>query len=263
VPAAPELTATPLAGGSESPVLLVLTSLGGTVEDWRHAAALLGERFQVVGVDLPGHGLSPAAASSFEVSDLADAVELIGAGFAPRPVGIAGTSLGGAVVQELALRARRAVDDSRVDGGIAGPVAVVCSAPRMGTPDSWAERAAAVRREGTASLVGALAERWFSPAFRESDPLEVERVLAGVAAADDESYALCCEALGRWDVTSRLEGLTVPMLAVRGADDPVAPEEAMQPLLAQPRVSVVVLPGARHQAAVERPVEVAGAILAF
>ena len=256
--AAPELTATTLAGDPDAPVLLVLPSLGGTVEDWRRSAVLLGERFHVVGIDLPGHGASAAASKPFGLADLADAVVRIAAGFGPRPVGIAGTSLGGAVVQELALRRGPGNDDAST---VSGPVVVVCSAPRMGTPESWAERAAAVRRDGTASLVGSLADRWFSVAFRQSSPVEVARVLAGVAAVDDESYALCCEALGAWDVTDRLAELAVPLLAIRGADDPVAPEEAMLPLLNQPLVSAVVLAETRHQAAVERPAQVAAAIL--
>jgi 3-oxoadipate enol-lactonase/4-carboxymuconolactone decarboxylase len=254
VAAQPVLTATPLAGSAEGAgeLLVVLASLGGSHEDWRAAAELLADRWQVVGIDHPGHGASALAEDPFAIEDLAagvlDAVDALG----HERFAIAGLSLGGAVAQELAI-----TWPQRLSG-----VAVLCSAPRIGEPSGWRDRAVVVRRSGTGSLVGGLAERWFTPAFTAADPDTVGRVLAGVAATDDESYALCCEALGGWDVRDRIAGLTVPVLAVRGEHDPVATAEAMRPLVQAPGVTSVVLPGVRHQAAVEAPDAVAAALLA-
>jgi 3-oxoadipate enol-lactonase len=247
----PALTATPLAGADDALPLFVLPSLGGSHEDWRAASRRLGERYRVIGVDLPGHGSSPVTTEQFTMIDLAQAVLDVVDALDVDDFGLVGTSFGGAIVQELVL--------ARPEGLVfAG---VVCSAPRMGDEASWAERASAVRRRGTGSLVGALSERWFSPGFVAAHPGVVGRVLAGVAATDDESYALCCEALGAWDATPRISGLRVPVLAVRGEHDPVATAEAMRPLLAAPGVAERIIPGVRHQAAIEAPGLVAAALL--
>ncbi|WP_210481391.1 alpha/beta fold hydrolase [Naasia sp. SYSU D00948] len=248
----PVLTATPLAGNDRADPLIVLPSLGGSHEDWRAAAQRLGARWRVFAVDLPGHGASPVATEPFTVVDLAQAVLDIVDLLDVDDFGVVGTSFGGAVAQELAL----AEPEGLVFTG------VVCSAPRMGDPESWRERAATVRRNGTGTLVSTLVERWFSPGFATAHPTVVGRVLAGVAATDDESYALCCEALGAWDATERIGGLRVPVVAVRGEHDPVATPEAMRPLLAAKGVVERIIPGVRHQAAVEAPDLVARALLA-
>lgn len=245
------LTATPLAGDDDAVPLIVLPGLGGSHEDWRPAAARLGQRWRVLAVDLPGHGASPVATGPFTIVDLAQGVLDLVDMLDVDDFGLVGTSFGGAIVQELAL----AQPEGLVYAG------VVCSAPRMGDPAAWKERAAAVRRHGTGTLVGALAERWFSPAFAKAHPVSVGRVLAGVAATHDESYALCCEALGEWDASARMAGLPVPIVAVRGEHDPVATPEAMRPLLRAPGVVERVIPGVRHQAAVEAPDAVAAALL--
>lgn len=248
----PVLAVTALAGRDTAPPLLVLPSLGGTHEDWRAAARFLAERWRVYGVDLPGHGASPAAAGPFSIGDLAAGVVAAADLLGSERIRVAGVSLGGAVIQELALTAPERVDF----------IGVVCSAPLLGTPELWAERASSVRRRGTGALTDGLAERWFSAAFRAEDPDTVGRVLAGVAATDDESYALCCEALGGWDARGRVRGLVVPVRLIRGGEDPVATAELVRPLEHVPGVSVTVLPGVRHQAALERPDAVAAALLA-
>src|SRR5690606_40464357 len=43
-------------------------------------------------------------------------------------------------------------------------------------------------------------------------------------AADDESYARCCEALAQHDVRARLAEIAVPTLAIWGEYDTVSPE---------------------------------------
>ena len=56
------------------PLLIVGPSLGTSSVLWSRVGSLLGSDFDVVAWDLPGHGVSPAAAETFSVADLADAV---------------------------------------------------------------------------------------------------------------------------------------------------------------------------------------------
>ncbi|GAB95261.1 3-oxoadipate enol-lactonase/4-carboxymuconolactone decarboxylase [Kineosphaera limosa] len=217
--AGPRLTATQLSDpgtpANPKPLLLLGASLGtDALVLWERVVPLLGDRVHLVAWDLPGHGRSPAATEAFGVADLADAVARLAHGIgAPADRYYAGVSLGGAVGLELGLR----------HPGLFAGIAVICSGPALGTPDGWRERAAAVRAQGTASLVTASAGRWFAPGWLDREATLGGRLLTSLTHADDESYALCCEALAGHDVTARLPGITDPLLAIAGELDAVAP----------------------------------------
>ena len=102
--AEPVLAATRLAGTAAERVLLVVgPSLGTAVGTlWGPCAAqLVG--FEVVGWDLPGHGLSRPAAEGFTVKDLAASVRALADAATAAAACYAGVSLGGAVAFELGL----------------------------------------------------------------------------------------------------------------------------------------------------------------
>ena len=58
----------------ENPLLVVGPSLGTSSALWTDTARILGDQFDVVAWDLPGHGGSPAASEGFDVAELADAL---------------------------------------------------------------------------------------------------------------------------------------------------------------------------------------------
>src|SRR5262245_16896491 len=148
--AEPTLTATRLAGDEARPELLVVgAGLGTTVETlWCAAARVLGDRFEVVGVDLPGHGRSAATDEAFTVADLASAVRKTATRLAGgRRCWYAGVSLAGAVGIEIAL-----------DPGPFAGVAALATASRFGEPQGWVDRAELVRRAGTPVMVSGSAE---------------------------------------------------------------------------------------------------------
>jgi pimeloyl-ACP methyl ester carboxylesterase len=94
-------------GGSGEPLVLI-HGVGHTWRGWKPMLPELERRFDVLAVDLPGHGYSeplpPGTESTPEA--LADAVEreMLGAGF--DTAHIAGNSLGGWIALELARRGR-------------------------------------------------------------------------------------------------------------------------------------------------------------
>jgi pimeloyl-ACP methyl ester carboxylesterase len=151
---------------------------------------VLPGEFEVIGWDLPGHGSGRPAAEPFTVPEIADELtERISALTGGRRVAYAGVSFGGAVGFELATR-----DESPFEH-------IVCigAAPRIGVPEMWRERAALVRRAGTPVMVEGSAQRWFAPGFVERAPRVAGALLRSLADADKESYALACEALGRFE----------------------------------------------------------------
>lgn len=259
------LTAPPARSGDgpQRELLVVGPSLGtGVVALWAECARELADRLDVdvLGWDLPGHGDGGPTREPFTLQELAqDVVAAVGSAVedvAPAPTVApwvhAGVSVGGATGLHLALA-----------GQVRGS-AVLCSGPKLGTQESWAERAATVREHGTATMVDGSRQRWFAPGFAEREPETAERLLRSLRDTDAESYAQVCGALGQHDVRADLPSIVVPVLLLGGADDVVAPPEMQQETgTAIPGSTVVVLDGVAHLAPAENPAATAGAIAAW
>ena len=242
------------AGPDGAPLLVLGPSLGTSSLLWRPAAALLQERFRVAAWDLPGHGASPATAAPFTVGEIAlgvlDAVDALG----EERFHYAGVSLGGAAGLELLLHAPQRV----------AAAAIVCSGAKIGTTEGWVERARTVRAQGTASLVAASAGRWFAPGSMERNPDLAGRLLHSLRDADDESYALCAEALALYDVRALLPNVDVPVLALWGEHDAVVGEaEADEIANGVRRGTAGRVAGAAHLAPAEAPGAVASGLGEF
>lgn len=246
----PTLAVTRLAGSDRSAQLLVLSPGLGTRADtlWSACAAQLGDQFEVLAVDLPGHGRSAPATGPFTVAELAGAVRAIAQPVVTgRPAWFAGVSLGGAIAIELAL-----------DPGPFAGVAALAAAARFGEPTAWQERADLVRRAGTPVMVAGSSTRWFAEGFIARDPRTANQLLLNLSNTDDESYALCCEALSRFDRRADLGRAQIPVLLGPGAQDVVITTAVAQETAdAIPHASIQVFQGCAHQPPAEVPEAVA------
>lgn len=252
----PTLTATLLVERPDSPTLVVGPSIGTSVARlWGPALPALGERFQVIGWDLPGHGSSGAPAGDFTIAELAAAVAALiaeqrdaGVIGAEQPVFAAGDSIGGGTTLQLAL-----------DHGdaIAG-AAALCARARFGTREGWLERAELVSKAGTPALVSNSATVWFAEGFIERHGERATALLHDLQHADRFGYAAACRALAEWDLTDRLADIAVPVVAIGGAEDTVCgPREQRRIAEGVQRGRYEVLPGVAHQAPSEAPEAVA------
>lgn len=124
-----------------NPLLVVGPSLGTSTVLWTETAALLGDDFDVIGWDLPGHGISPTVNEGFDVAELADAVvDLVDSVSPGARFHYAGVSLGGgATGLQLGIK----------HGDRLLSLSVQCSGAKLGTPEGWLERAETVRKLGT------------------------------------------------------------------------------------------------------------------
>lgn len=233
----PILALTEPVGPDGAPLVVLGPSLGTSTILWERVVPALAARFRVLAWDLPGHGAAPGATAPFAVADVADALAEALGRLGEGPVRYAGVSFAGAVGLELVLR----------HPDLVARAAILCSAAKIGVPETWADRAAQVRAQGTSSLVDALAQRWFAPGSIERSPEFIGRLLHAVQDADDESYALCCEALGGYDVRDRLGQIAAPVLAVWGAHDAVTPESSAREIAeGVQRGRAVGIPDASH-----------------
>lgn len=231
-------------GPPEAPAVVLLGSLGSTLEMWEPQAAALRDEFRVIRLDTRGHGGSPVPPGPYAVADLgADALATLDAlgveRFSP-----CGVSLGGSVALWLATSAPERVERP-----------VVCfSSAHYGGREGWLERAATVRAEGAGAVAEAVVGRWFTPEFAAREPETVARMREMIAATPAAGYAACCEALADFDLRWQLGGIRSPTLVVSGSEDPATPPEHGEKIFnSVPDARFVVVAGVAHLGSFERP----------
>jgi 3-oxoadipate enol-lactonase len=231
-------------------------SLGGTSAMWAPVLPLLDAANTYRVVELPGHGGAPVPAEPFTLADRADAIVALADELGVERFDFAGVSISGAIALALALR-----HPDRVR-----TVAVICSAPKLGTAESWAQRATIARARGVASMLPGLAERWFTAGFAQREPDILAAIERDFAAVDAEGYARCCEALGSFDVRDELSALRVPTLLLTGANDPGVPLESSMLIAQNAPAGLVrheVIERASHIPMAEQPATVARLLTAW
>ncbi len=240
-----------ITGPAGAPVVVLASSIGTTAALWDPQVGGLADQFRVLRYDHRGHGRSEVPPGPYAIAELgADVVALLDQLDLER-VSFCGLSLGGMVGMWLATHAPERIDR----------LALACTAPQLGPPEMWADRAATVRAEGTAALVEPVLQRWFTADFVERHPVTVERVAAMLRATPAEGYAACCDAIRVMDQRADLPSITAPTLVLAGADDPSTPPAVAQSISAAiPGSTLVVLPGAAHLANIAQP-ELFGAAL--
>ena len=239
-------------GPAGAPALLLLHSLGTTLDIWEAQAQALCASFRVIRPDLRGHGLTAVTAGPYDMIQLArDALGVLDAlGVASAHVG--GISIGGLIAQAMALAAPPRVRS----------LILVDTALAIPSRESWALRAAAVRADGLAPLLDGVLARWLTPAALDTP--EADGLRAMLLRTPPEGYAGAAEAIGGADFTEASRAIFCPTLVVVGEHDqatPVAGAEALARAI--PGARLGILADAAHIPTVERPEAVWAAMQAF
>jgi 3-oxoadipate enol-lactonase len=241
-----------VAGPEHAPVVVLANSLGATLRMWDPQLEALSQSFRVVRFDTRGHGGSPVPPGPYTIDELADdVVELLDRLELGR-VHYVGLSLGGMIGMRLA-----AQHPDRVDR-----LVVLCTSALLGPASMWHERAAKVRRSGTASVAEAVVARWYTKPFQERHPEVIAAACEMVGSISPDGYAACCEAIANMDLTADLPRITAPTLAIAGADDVATPPDHLARIAASiPNGELLVVPEAAHLANDEQPEPITTAIL--
>ncbi|GAA4805303.1 3-oxoadipate enol-lactonase [Actinomycetospora chlora] len=231
-------------GPDDAPPLVLLCSLGSTVDMWAPQRRELADEFRVISLDTRGHGGSPVPDGPYTVEDLArDVLETLD-DLGVERAAFAGVSLGGAIAQWIGLHAPER----------ASSLALLCTAARFPNGDAFRERATTVRADGVGTIADAVVARWFTDDFGDAQPDAVRRMRDMIASTPDEGYASCCEAVAGWDAVDDLGGIRPPTLVVSGVDDPATPPECQQQLAdGIPGARLESVTGAAHLASYQRP----------
>jgi pimeloyl-ACP methyl ester carboxylesterase len=255
-------------GGSGSPPVLFVHGLGSAgYLEWRFNLPTIARTHQVLAPDLPGFGRSDQPPDGYGIPLFADVVEEYIRVRGVRPV-LVGTSMGGRVALEVALRSPEAIDKLvlvnalgvvRPNVQLFYPVVLL---PRVG------EAVLGVMREALHRLPPAAIQR-FAGRFVQ-DPDDVERMLdeaflsgmremharEGYARA----YASTVRALADRSahrsaaLLERLAATRLPVLLIWGEGDRLLPvARAREAVRGLPGARLEVIEGAGHTPQAERP----------
>ena len=242
--------------GTGVPVLAI-HGLGGGAHFFAGLAERLHTEFRILSVDLPGTGRSASSASFSMDSWIAD----LGALVAERigePVVVLGHSMG----TILALKAWEAWPD-RVRGLVfAGGLPRVRAAIR----DRLTERLSAMKDARDLTGWGPrVSPGVFSPATIRDRPDVVASFEHQFERQPVETYVRCCRILLESSAEHVVPTVTVPSLAITGADDQYAPPDAVavfaQEMPRCPRLEI--LPECGHLPFLERPDDFAAVVKTF
>jgi len=226
-------------GPEDAPVLVLVNSIGTTLELWDAQVDAFAGPFRVLRYDQLGHGRSEHRPGPYTVELLGRELLALLDGLGVERFSFCGLSLGGTVGMWLGKNAAGRLDRLVLAG----------TSAYFGPPERWVERAALVRAEGMEPIADATMERWFTPAFAG-----VAEQRARFIATPPEGYAACCDALREWDFRAELGSVTAPTLVLVGSEDPASPpEQGRQIADGIPGARLTVISGAAHILNAERP----------
>ncbi|MFV9668248.1 alpha/beta fold hydrolase [Pantoea sp. KXB25] len=238
-------------GKENSPVLVLLHSLGTDLHLWDLQMPRLIERYRVIRLDIRGHGLSAVDAIEFSMSDLADDVIAALDYLHINTFYVAGVSIGGTIAQWIGFRIPK-----RVLGMIIVDTALVNAAP----PALWRARAEDVFQHGIEHLEMGILSKWVTPMFLDSPYADgMKQMLRRTTV---EAFAGCSYAIANTDLTDmNIQG--VRAVVVRGSEDQLTPPDYAERLARKRNAQLHTLEGAAHLPNFEQPDALTNEIISF
>jgi 3-oxoadipate enol-lactonase len=213
---------------------------------WADLAGRLATRYDVIAVDVRGHGGSTWDGTPFSISDLAGDVAAILDALGLRSAHLLGMSMGGSIAMTFAgmypERVERLVlaDTTAWYGADAGEV--------------WEERARRALLVPRVRQVPFQVDRWFTDALRAKEPAKVHGVVSTFLSTSSRVHAEASRAMGALDARDLLPSVTAPTLVLTGVQDYATPPEMGHYVGAHVQQGrAITLPGLRHLSLIERP----------
>ena len=233
-------------GREGAPWLVLSHSLACSVRMWGPQIAALKDAYRILAYDTRGHGATEATRGAYTLELLADDLFFLLKELKIAAPHFCGLSMGGMIGQTFALkypgvfRTLTLADTTSRYPEDAAPV--------------WADRIKTVEAKGMEPLAQPTLERWFTEAFRKSNPAAVDGVRKLILATPVAGYAGCCHAIPKINLTARLKEIQCPILVIVGEQDPGTPPAMAKEIHENaPGSKLVVLPQAAHLANLEQP----------
>lgn len=236
-----------LRGSSAAPLLVLLSSLGTSIEMWEPQMVTLAGWFRVLRIDHPGHGGEGLTPGPYDVEMLGRRVIDVVDSLGEDSFSVVGLSMGGMIAMWIAARFPDRVNR----------LALCCTAPAIGSAAFWSDRARRVRKTGERPSKQELAARWFTADFGELNADLVDRLYHQFTQVDAEAYALCCDLLAETDLRDVLADIKAPTLVVAGAADFVISLQSITATtMAVTGAALTVIADGSHLVGIEKPAAV-------
>ncbi len=250
--------------GDGSPLVL-LHGFTGSSENWQPHLQAFSEHFQVVTIDLPGHGQtdSPEDPLRYRMEQVAsDVIELIREG-CTSPVHLLGYSMGARLALYVVVHYPDAIQSLILESGSPGLADEAAQAERIWQDEALADR---IERDGIEAFV----DYWERiPLFASQQRLTDEhrqRLREQRLRNQPHGLANSLRGMGTgvqpslWD---RLNTLNVPVLLLAGALDTKFVGIASQMYDLLPNATSVIVPDAGHSIHLEAPAAFQSYVLNF
>src|ERR1700712_879141 len=222
-------------GRDSGPTLMLLNSLGSTMQMWEPQMAALKQIFRVIRYDRRGHGKSGVPPGPYSMERFGKDVLAILDDLNIEKTHWCGLSMGGMVGQWLGANA-----SERFDRIILSNTA--CYYP---DPTNWLNRIKAVKEGGIAAVADTVIAGWLTAAFCAREPEITARLKGMLVASPVQGYRACCEALSPLDQRALLPKIKSPTLVIAGRHDPATPVAAGELIRSQiPGATMTILDAA-------------------
>jgi len=228
---------------TDRPTVLFIHGAGGIGNNWIHQLSGIKD-YNLIAIDLPGHGRSEGPAAD-AIKNYREFIWLFLQALELGPLIIAGHSMGGAIVMDLALNYFDALEGLIiVDSGASLRVnPKMLEALSKGEHPVWNVK--------------------YCYSFK-SNPKFFEQAAKNMKAVPTEIYLSDFRACDNFNIMDRLKNINIPALVICGEDDQMTPvkySEYLSRELAQS--TFVTIPDAGHMSMIEQPELVNRAIRNF
>lgn len=240
-------------GPRDGRAVVFANSLGTDLRVWDALLPHLAPGLRIIRFDKRGHGLSDASPAPYAMADLVGDAAAILDCLGVRGATFVGLSIGGMIGQALAA--------ARPD--LVRALVLMDTAAKIGTPEMWRTRIAAVLAEGIAALADPILERWFAPDYHRTRTAELALWRNMLCRTPAQGYAGCCAAIAGADLTDATRALRLPALVMAGDCDGSTPPDLVRATADLLGAPFHLIEGAAHIPCVERPEPVAALINDF
>lgn len=240
----------------EGQPLVLIHGVGANLASWDEIVGELSSDFDILRLDLRGHGNSAHIPNAYSIDAFAeDVLSMMDAGGVKR-AHLAGFSLGGLIAQRLAHRWPGRFARVAILSAVAGRT--------REEREKVVSRLDMIRKGGVEAIVGAAQDRWFTQEFARKNPDVIKNRIAELKAVHLPSYLEAYRVFGTTELVDSLHEIQAPTLVMTGEFDQgsnVRMAETMHRLI--PNSELRILPGLKHSILVEAPGLVAGHLREF